>query len=94
VGFLDIAEGGHSHGTLTGVKVGDHSLGFATRAQKIWDICNALGNIAFAYSFSMILIEIQVCRTLPKLLYCIFYRPQRCACHQMEFHDFELFLKK
>ncbi len=71
MGFLDIAEGDHSHGTLTGVEVGDHSLGFATRAQKIWDVCNALGNIAFAYSFSMILIEIQVCRTLPKLLYCI-----------------------
>jgi hypothetical protein len=52
---------------LTGVEIGDPSIGFATKAQKIWDVCNALGNIAFAYSFSMILIEIQVwCRILPK----------------------------
>jgi hypothetical protein len=65
-----IAEGDHPHGTLTGVEIGDPSIGFATKAKKIWDVCNALGNIAFAYSFSMILIEIQVwCRILPKPLY-------------------------
>jgi hypothetical protein len=31
-----------------------------TKAQKIWGTFQALGNIAFAYSYSQILIEIQV----------------------------------
>ncbi|CAK9223813.1 unnamed protein product [Sphagnum troendelagicum] len=59
LGLGKASEGDHPHGTLTGVEIGDPSIGFATKAQKIWDVCNALGNIAFAYSFSMILIEIQ-----------------------------------
>lgn len=54
------AEHGHQHGTLTGIAVGDPSLGYVTLSSKIWGVCSALGNIAFAYSFSMILIEIQV----------------------------------
>ncbi|CAM6105926.1 unnamed protein product [Calypogeia fissa] len=47
-------------GTLWGVGIGDPSLiGYETEAQKIWNIFIALGNIAFAYGFSQILIEIQ-----------------------------------
>ncbi|KAG8075519.1 hypothetical protein GUJ93_ZPchr0006g43922 [Zizania palustris] len=41
--------------TLTGVEVGVD----VTSAQKIWLAFQALGDIAFAYSYSMILIEIQ-----------------------------------
>ncbi|KAK3130636.1 hypothetical protein QOZ80_6BG0495970 [Eleusine coracana subsp. coracana] len=41
--------------TLTGTEVGVD----VDSAQKIWLACQALGNIAFAYSYSMILIEIQ-----------------------------------
>ena len=53
-------ENHHGAGTLTGIPIGDPSLGYVTTSQKIWAICSALGNMAFAYSFSMILIEIQV----------------------------------
>ncbi|TQD99668.1 hypothetical protein C1H46_014726 [Malus baccata] len=35
------------------------SLGIVTPAQKMWRAFQALGNIAFAYSYSIILIEIQ-----------------------------------
>ncbi|KAH9301076.1 hypothetical protein KI387_012659, partial [Taxus chinensis] len=48
-----VAEG-NFHGTLTGIDVGT-----VTQAQKVWRVFQALGNIAFAYSYSMILIEIQ-----------------------------------
>ncbi|KAK7377438.1 hypothetical protein VNO80_02863 [Phaseolus coccineus] len=41
-------------GSLTGV-----TIGTVTATQKIWRTFQALGNIAFAYSYSMILIEIQ-----------------------------------
>ncbi|XP_014503298.1 amino acid permease 3-like [Vigna radiata var. radiata] len=41
-------------GSLTGV-----SIGVVSETQKIWRTFQALGNIAFAYSYSMILIEIQ-----------------------------------
>ncbi|KAK3130635.1 hypothetical protein QOZ80_6BG0495960 [Eleusine coracana subsp. coracana] len=41
--------------TLTGTEVGVD----VDKAQKVWLTCQALGNIAFAYSYSMILIEIQ-----------------------------------
>ncbi|CAK9227719.1 unnamed protein product [Sphagnum jensenii] len=55
-----IAEGGYSHGSISGTSIGDPSLaGYNTRAQKTWNVFNALGDMAFAYSFSMILIEIQ-----------------------------------
>jgi hypothetical protein len=40
-------------GTMTGVDD-------VTKPQKIWGSLQALGDIAFAYSYSMILIEIQV----------------------------------
>lgn len=48
--------GSHATTTLTGVVVGID----VTRAEKIWNILTALGNIAFAYAFSMVLIEVQV----------------------------------
>ncbi|KAI5394368.1 amino acid permease 4 [Lathyrus oleraceus] len=41
-------------GSLTGITVGT-----VTQTQKIWRSFQALGNIAFAYSYSLILIEIQ-----------------------------------
>ncbi|KAK7275613.1 hypothetical protein RIF29_16732 [Crotalaria pallida] len=41
-------------GSITGV-----SIGTITQTQKIWRTFQALGDIAFAYSYSMILIEIQ-----------------------------------
>ena len=42
-------------GSFTGI-----SIGSVTETQKIWRSFQALGDIAFAYSFSIILIEIQV----------------------------------
>mgnify|MGYP007014635837 CR=1 FL=1 len=50
--------GNDSHGTLGGLLYdGQASLG------KVWVVLQALGNIAFAYSYSLILIEIQVFRS-------------------------------
>ncbi|KAE9608669.1 putative amino acid transporter, transmembrane domain-containing protein [Lupinus albus] len=54
LGIAKVAENRTIKGTLTGVSIGD-----VTRTQKVWGIFQGLGNIAFAYSFSMILIEIQ-----------------------------------
>jgi hypothetical protein len=42
-------------GSFTGV-----SIGSVTQAQKIYRSLQAFGDIAFAYSYSIILIEIQV----------------------------------
>jgi len=47
---------GAFRGTLTGVAVGAGGL---TVTQKVWHTMQSLGNIAFAYSFSNVLIEIQ-----------------------------------
>ncbi|KAL3807880.1 hypothetical protein ACJIZ3_000345 [Penstemon smallii] len=41
-------------GSYTGI-----SIGTVTKTQKIWRTFQALGDIAFAYSYSLILIEIQ-----------------------------------
>ncbi|CAA6667449.1 unnamed protein product [Spirodela intermedia] len=51
-----IAERPDVRTTLTGVTVGVDVSG----AQKVWRTFQSLGNIAFAYSFSNVLIEIQV----------------------------------
>ncbi|KAJ7543914.1 hypothetical protein O6H91_09G058200 [Diphasiastrum complanatum] len=51
-------EGGHSHGTIDGIGIA-HGAAQLSRGRKVWQIFQALGNIAFAYSFSAILIEIQ-----------------------------------
>ncbi|KAK4760999.1 hypothetical protein SAY87_005892 [Trapa incisa] len=54
LGIAKVAETGTFMGSLTGI-----SIGPITETQKIWRSFQALGNIAFAYSFSVILIEIQ-----------------------------------
>lgn len=50
-----IASGDVGHTSITGVAVGVD----VSQADKVWGVLLALGNIAFAYSYSMILIEIQ-----------------------------------
>jgi hypothetical protein len=51
-----IAANGGFRGSLTGISIGAD----VTSTQKIWHSLQAFGDIAFAYSFSNILIEIQV----------------------------------
>lgn len=46
----------HVTTTITGVIVGVD----VTAVEKIWRCLQALGDIAFAYAFSMVLVEIQV----------------------------------
>lgn len=55
---MDVAGGGAppARSTLTGVTVGVD----VTAAEKVWRTFQALGDIAFAYAFSTVLIEIQV----------------------------------
>ncbi|KAK8558711.1 hypothetical protein V6N12_042011 [Hibiscus sabdariffa] len=50
-----VAGGSHASTSLTGTTVGVD----VTNWQKIWNCLEALGNIAFAYAFSNVLIEIQ-----------------------------------
>ncbi|KNA09956.1 hypothetical protein SOVF_148800 [Spinacia oleracea] len=47
--------GSKARTSLTGVEIGID----VTQAQKVWNILTAMGNMAFAYAFSMVLIEIQ-----------------------------------
>lgn len=47
--------GGHIEGTLGGLLFTGHEF----EGKNVWPVFQALGNIAFAYSYSMILIEIQ-----------------------------------
>ncbi|KAH6833873.1 amino acid permease 3 [Perilla frutescens var. hirtella] len=54
LGIAQAATNGAIKGSLTGI-----SIGAVTQTQKIWRSFQALGDIAFAYSFSIILIEIQ-----------------------------------
>lgn len=54
LGIAQVAANGSIKGSLTGI-----SIGTVTETQKIWRSFQALGDIAFAYSFSIILIEIQ-----------------------------------
>ncbi|MCL7030870.1 hypothetical protein MKW94_008259 [Papaver nudicaule] len=54
LGIAKVAENGKFKGSVSGI-----SIGTVTRAQKIWRSLQALGNIAFSYSYSIILIEIQ-----------------------------------
>lgn len=51
--MLIITANGVVKGTIVGVTT-------ATPAQKVWLIAQAIGDIAFAYPYSFILIEIQV----------------------------------
>jgi Transmembrane amino acid transporter protein len=49
------AANGGIKGSLTGI-----SIGVVTPMDKVWRSLQAFGDIAFAYSYSLILIEIQV----------------------------------
>lgn len=52
---------GHSTGTVDGISVVN---GDTTASDKGWNITVALGSIAFAYSYSYILLEMTVRKTL------------------------------
>ncbi|GMH11388.1 hypothetical protein Nepgr_013229 [Nepenthes gracilis] len=54
LGIAQVAVNKAFKGSLTGI-----SIGAVTQTQKIWRSFQALGDIAFAYSYSIILIEIQ-----------------------------------
>ncbi|PKA52543.1 Amino acid permease 8 [Apostasia shenzhenica] len=51
-----LASNHRAQGTILGVKVGEFGVPMST---KIWQSFQAMGNIAFAYTYSMLLIEIQ-----------------------------------
>ncbi|CAN1801491.1 Amino acid permease 3, partial [Linum perenne] len=55
LGIAQVVANGHIMGSLTGITIGPS----VTQTQKIWKSFQALGDIAFAYSYSIILIEIQ-----------------------------------
>lgn len=50
-----IKGGGHVRTSLTGVQVGVD----VSATEKVWRMFQAIGDIAFAYAFSNVLIEIQ-----------------------------------
>ncbi|KAF8103586.1 hypothetical protein N665_0188s0513 [Sinapis alba] len=54
LGIAQVVANGKVKGSLTGI-----SIGAVTETQKMWRSFQALGDIAFAYSYSIILIEIQ-----------------------------------
>ncbi|XP_047317460.1 amino acid permease 3-like [Impatiens glandulifera] len=54
LGIAKVLASGTIKGSLTGI-----SIGTVTETQKIWRSFQVLGDIAFAYSYSIILIEIQ-----------------------------------
>ncbi|XP_004503904.1 amino acid permease 4-like [Cicer arietinum] len=54
LGIAKVAENGSIMGSLTGI-----SIGTVSETQKIWRTSQALGDIAFAYSYAVVLIEIQ-----------------------------------
>ncbi|GKU87752.1 hypothetical protein SLEP1_g2097 [Rubroshorea leprosula] len=54
LGIAKVAETGKIMGSLTGISIGN-----VTQTQKIWRSFQALGDIAFAYPYSLILVKIQ-----------------------------------
>jgi len=46
----------------------------ATRVKKLWLVFEALGDIAYAYPYALILFEIQVCPLLSKIHYLTNYQ--------------------
>ncbi|KAH6777052.1 amino acid permease 2 [Perilla frutescens var. hirtella] len=60
LGVAKVAENKAFKGSLTGISIGTMTdAGMVTSSQKMWRSLQALGAIAFAYSYSIILIEIQ-----------------------------------
>ncbi|XP_010920126.1 amino acid permease 4 [Elaeis guineensis] len=60
LGIGKVAENGRFRGSLMGISIGTVTkAGTVTPTQKVWRNLQALGDIAFAYSYSIILIEIQ-----------------------------------
>eukprot|EP00257_Ricinus_communis_P012263 XP_002534252.2 amino acid permease 4 [Ricinus communis] len=60
LGVGKVAGNAAAKGSLTGISIGTVThAGLLTSTQKLWRSLQALGAIAFAYSFSAILIEIQ-----------------------------------
>ncbi|KAK7247607.1 hypothetical protein RIF29_42493 [Crotalaria pallida] len=55
LGIAKVAENGTLKGSLTGISIGPNE----SETQKIWRTSQALGDIAFAYSYAVVLIEIQ-----------------------------------
>jgi hypothetical protein len=55
------SENGHFEGSIQGMPT-------STGTEKLWLVAQALGDIAFSYPFSVILIEIQVCMHDPLIL--------------------------
>jgi amino acid permease len=66
LGIAQTVANGGIKGSLTGLSVGPD----VTSMQKVWRSLQAFGNIAFAYSYSIILIEIQVCPYVHSALLC------------------------
>jgi hypothetical protein len=57
------AANGGIQGSITGVAVGFSAAGTSVTAmQKLWRSLQAFGNMAFAYAFSIVLLEIQASR--------------------------------
>lgn len=54
-----------SHGGGLGGRIAGATAASSTK--KLWNVLLALGNIAFAYTFAEVLIEIQVCMILQQL---------------------------
>ncbi|XP_051217963.1 amino acid permease 3 [Lolium perenne] len=60
LGVAQIIANGGVQGTITGVAVGISAAGTSVTAmQKLWRGLQAFGNMAFAYGFSIVLLEIQ-----------------------------------
>ncbi|XP_047324544.1 amino acid permease 4-like [Impatiens glandulifera] len=61
LGIAKVVENGMIQGSLTGISIGSitKSGQLVTSTQKIWRSLQSLGAIAFAYSFSIIMLEIQ-----------------------------------
>ncbi|WCJ39861.1 amino acid permease 2 [Euphorbia peplus] len=61
LGIAEVAGNATIKGSLTGISIGTVAThaGLVTPTQKLWRSLQALGAIAFAYSFSVVLIEIQ-----------------------------------
>ncbi|CAN6458429.1 unnamed protein product [Victoria cruziana] len=66
-----VAMDGKIKGSLTGTEVNGGGMSFAT---KTWNSFQALGNIAFAYTYAVVLIEIQVQSVYFFSFFCFFSR--------------------